>query len=108
MNRLEAGPEPASIPRMRRLRGLAWLTALLFVAAIATSGAHVHRAGSLAHHDDTGCVACTLAHAPIVESDAAPVAHAPAPTHEARIESPVLAPIAPSCAIPSSRAPPLG
>lgn len=88
---------------MRRLRWLAWFSSLLLVAALAVSGAHVHHGPA----SDQGCVACTLAHAPMAPADATPAVRAPEPACEHRAETPVLSVVAPTCAIPSSRAPPL-
>jgi hypothetical protein len=91
---------------MRRLRVLAWFAPFLLVAALAVSGAHVHKGASAS--DETGCVACTLAHAAAAPADAAPAPSAPELTREVRAESPHEAPAVPCCSIPSSRAPPLG
>jgi len=89
---------------MRRLRVLAWFAPFLLVAALAVSGAHVHKGVS----DDTGCVACTLAHAPAAPAEATPVVRTPERTSEVRAESPRIAPDVPLRSIPSPRAPPLG
>jgi hypothetical protein len=88
----------------RMKRWLALWTAVLLVTALAVSGAHVHR-GPV---DETGCVASTLAHAPAPVAAAAPAVRAPEPTHEVVRATPLEVFAAPLCAVPASRAPPLG
>jgi hypothetical protein len=89
---------------MRRQRWLAWFASFLLVAALAVSGAHVHRGPA----NEAGCVACTLAHAPATVTDTAPAVRAPEPTREIVLEIPLARFAAPLCALHSSRAPPLG
>jgi hypothetical protein len=88
---------------MNRLRGLAWFAAVLLVVALAASGAHVHRGPA----NESGCVACTLAHAPAAVADTAPAVRAPEPTREIVLETPVARFAAPLCALPATRGPPL-
>ena len=89
---------------MKRMRWLAWLANVLLVAALVASGAHSHH-GSVA--SDRGCVACTIAHAPMASPEVASAPPAPAPTRESAFELPALVVVAPSCALPSPRGPPL-
>jgi hypothetical protein len=86
------------------MRWLAWLATHLLLVTIVVTGAHAHHDGPAQDH---GCVACTLAHTPIVSASAAPVPAAPEPTREIAAEVPLFVPAPPLCAIPSSRAPPL-
>ena len=88
---------------MSRLRGLAWFAAVLLVVALAASGSHVHRGPA----NDSGCVACTLAHAPATVADTAPAVRSPEPTREIVHETPVSRFAAPLCALPDTRGPPL-
>jgi hypothetical protein len=93
------------MPGMKRMRWVAWFAGVLLLVALVASGAHVHHG---APAGDASCVACTLAHAPIAPDDAAPAVRAPEPTHEVLHEIPVTPAAAPLCAVPASRAPPLG
>ena len=89
---------------MKRMRWLAWLANVLLVATLVASGAHSHH-GSVA--SDRGCVACTIAHAPMASPEVASAPPAPTPTRESAFELPALVLVAPSCALPSPRGPPL-
>jgi hypothetical protein len=89
---------------MKRMRWLAWLANVLLVAALVASGAHSHHGAAASDRD---CVACSIAHAPMSSPEVASAPPAPEPTHERVLELPVLAVLAPSCALPSPRGPPL-
>jgi len=89
---------------MKRMRWLAWLANVLLVATLVASGAHSHH-GPVA--GDRGCIACTIAHAPMTSPEVASAPPAPAPTREAVLALPPLAVVAPSCALPPPRGPPL-
>jgi len=89
---------------MKRMRWLAWLANVLLVATLVASGAHSHH-GLTAN--DRGCVACSIAHAPMASPEVASAPPAPEPTPECVLELPVLTVVAPSCALPSPRGPPL-
>ena len=89
---------------MKRMRWIAWLANVLLVAALVASGAHSHHGLTAS---DRGCVACTIAHAPMASPEVASAPPAPGPTGEIAPGLPVLAVVAPSCALPSPRGPPL-
>ena len=93
-----------SLSGMKRMRWLAWLANVLLVATLVASGAHSHHGPAAA---DRGCVACTIAHAPMSSPEVASAPPAPEPTRESALELPILAVAAPSCALPSPRGPPL-
>ncbi len=90
---------------MKSPRWLNWVASALLLVTIFLTGAH-------AHHDEGGedrhCVTCTLAHAPAITADRAPTLLPPAPTRHCITEPALLAVAAPLCAIPASRAPPVG
>jgi hypothetical protein len=89
---------------MRPARWLAACLKLLLLVTLVTTGAHTHA------HDapDHPCVVCAVAHAPAITAADAPAVAAPERTFEVVVDHPVSALPAPSCAIPASRAPPLG
>ncbi len=89
---------------MRPTRWVAVCLKVLLLVTLVTAGAHTHAHDSMDHP----CVVCMVGHAPAIAAAAAPALKAPEPTLEARVERPVSATPAPSCAIPASRAPPLG
>ncbi|MEP7028672.1 MAG: hypothetical protein ABI960_08755 [Candidatus Eisenbacteria bacterium] len=89
---------------MRPVRWIAVGLKLLLLVTLVTTGAHTHA------HDaaDHPCVVCAVGHAPAVVAAASPAPQAPEPTLEILVERPASLAPSPSCAIPSSRAPPLG
>ena len=89
---------------MKRMRWLAWLANVLLVATLVASGAHTHHGPAA---NDRGCVACTIAHAPMTSPEVASAPPAPEPTRESALVLPVLVVAAPSRALPSPRGPPL-
>ena len=90
---------------MKRMRWIAWFANLLLLVALVASGAHSHHGATAS---DRGCVACSIAHAPMASPEVASVPCAPEPTLEIAPERPTLAVDSVLPAVPSSRAPPLG
>ena len=89
---------------MKRMRWLAWFANLLLLVALVASGAHSHHGATAS---ERGCVACSIAHAPMASPEVASVPRAPEPTREFTPERPVLAVASVLPAVPASRAPPL-
>ena len=89
---------------MRPVRWLAACLKLLLLVTLVTTGAHTHAHDAVDHP----CVVCAIGHAHAVAAPAAPAPAAPERTFELVVDRPVSALPAPSCAIPASRAPPLG
>jgi len=89
---------------MRPARWLAACLKLLLLVTLVTTGAHTHAHDAVDHP----CVVCAIGHAPAVAAPAAPAPAAPERTFEVVALTTESALPAPSCAIPASRAPPLG
>ncbi len=108
---------PDSLPRcadrpsmslMKPPRWLNWVASALLLVTIFVTGAHSHHGDDPHGGEDRHCVTCTLAHAPAITADRAPTLSPPATTHHRVSEPALLVLPAPLCAIPSSRAPPIG
>ena len=89
---------------MRPARWLAACLKVLLLVTLVTTGAHTHA------HDapDHPCAVCAIGHAPAVTAPDAPAVAAPELTFEVVALTTESVQPAPSCAIPASRAPPLG